>query len=258
MRAAGIREGVLLSTSKGVERLVLIGLLDRANEAQLRAWPSVRWLARFANASERAVQTALKKLLAKGEIELVEPGGGRRKTNTYRISIFDRRAPNDDQNPADSSLVVARQNPAERTLNPADSSRNPAETAPERIERIERVEPDDRIDENSSAQNAPQINIDHLNEQMLKYLDSKWEPWMSKVLDLKVNETEACVILDGEYAAIRVAQDFEEPILSVLRERLPKLENVSFETEPDDNAKHTDTSKETGPGSGRSPPPQKF
>ena len=63
--------------------LLMLALADYANDDG-ECWPSIEGLARKARLSERGVQTALRRLESAGWIE-IEPGGGRKRCNLYRL-----------------------------------------------------------------------------------------------------------------------------------------------------------------------------
>lgn len=81
--------GRVWATSKqeGGTLLVLLAMADFANDEGV-CWPSVGALAKKARLKERAVQYALKKLRAEGEVDLVKQGGyedGKPRSNLYRV-----------------------------------------------------------------------------------------------------------------------------------------------------------------------------
>lgn len=71
------------SESRNGARLVMLALADRADDDG-RAWPSIDDLSERTRLSPRAVQKGIAALVEMGELE-VEPGGGRRVRNRYRI-----------------------------------------------------------------------------------------------------------------------------------------------------------------------------
>jgi hypothetical protein len=220
MQARSIREGLLLSKSKGVERLVLAGLLDRADQKSFLAWPSVNWLMGYSNASERAVQMGLSKLMAKGEVELIELGGGRRKSNTYLMSVFNQPSEVSETNPAGNAGLHASTNPADFSRNPAVSSPNPAEFAPKRKERKERGL-DPLLDGGSTA-----IGADTIDELMIGLVGIAWKSWASNIAAISYEDGIACVVVEGEYAAKYISQKFGDALLIAFKRTNVELEVV--------------------------------
>jgi hypothetical protein len=68
---------------KGLHRLVKIVLAEHAN-GEFWSWPAVKTIAKEASIGLRSVGYIIQKLQKTGHIE-IEEGGGRRKTNRYRI-----------------------------------------------------------------------------------------------------------------------------------------------------------------------------
>jgi hypothetical protein len=83
------------SRASGSDKLVLLGIANHDGDGG--AWPSVTTLAKYANISERSVQTCIQKLINMGEIVChVNKGGnaetrGDRRPNRYEILV---RCPN--------------------------------------------------------------------------------------------------------------------------------------------------------------------
>lgn len=73
------------SKAKGTTKLVLVGIANHDGDGG--AWPSVATLAKYANASERTVQYAIKQLETLGEIRRHFQDGG-------RASMWDHLRPN--------------------------------------------------------------------------------------------------------------------------------------------------------------------
>jgi len=72
------------SSSRGSDRLVLLAIADCASEDGSNAYPSMAELVRKTGLSERAVQYAIKALVALGEL-FVAANGGPRGCNRYRV-----------------------------------------------------------------------------------------------------------------------------------------------------------------------------
>ena len=83
------------SQASGSDKLVLLGIANHDGDGG--AWPSITTLAKYANISERSVQTCIQKLINMGEIVChVNKGGnaetrGDRRPNRYEILV---RCPN--------------------------------------------------------------------------------------------------------------------------------------------------------------------
>jgi hypothetical protein len=79
------------SRASGSDKLVLLGIAN--HEGDGGAWPSITTLAKYANISERSVQTCIQKLISLGEISCrVNKGGnaetrGDRRPNRYEILV---------------------------------------------------------------------------------------------------------------------------------------------------------------------------
>ena len=79
------------SRASGSDKLVLLGIAN--HEGDGGAWPSITTLAKYANISERSVQTCIRKLINIGEIVChVNKGGnadtrGDRRPNRYEILV---------------------------------------------------------------------------------------------------------------------------------------------------------------------------
>ncbi len=111
------------SRARGAARLVALALADRADDAG-RCWPSVADIQRRAGLStERAARRALAELAKLGELA-IERGGGRWRTNKYRLTI---PAPPDP--PAPQTRTSAQGFPPER--NPDNGAPIPLRAAPE-------------------------------------------------------------------------------------------------------------------------------
>jgi hypothetical protein len=79
------------SRASGSDKLVLLGIANHDGDGG--AWPSITTLAKYANISERSVQTCIQKLINMGEITChVNKGGnadtrGDRRPNRYEILV---------------------------------------------------------------------------------------------------------------------------------------------------------------------------
>ncbi|WP_294947730.1 helix-turn-helix domain-containing protein [uncultured Microbacterium sp.] len=79
------------SNATGTAKLVLLGIAN--HEGDGGAWPSMKTLARYANADVRTVQRAIAQLVEAGELRrLVQQGGDHRtpdaeRTNLYRVQV---------------------------------------------------------------------------------------------------------------------------------------------------------------------------
>lgn len=79
------------SSAVGTAKLVLLGIAN--HEGDGGAWPSMKTLAKYANADVRTVQRAIGQLVEAGELKrLVQQGGDHRtpnaeRTNLYRVQV---------------------------------------------------------------------------------------------------------------------------------------------------------------------------
>lgn len=88
--------------TSGNERAVLQVLCDYANDDGV-CWPSIPTVAWKVGCTEQTVRNIFAVLYDKGALVKIEDGGGRAKTNTYRVNLdaIDRKPPRDGnpQNP---------------------------------------------------------------------------------------------------------------------------------------------------------------
>lgn len=125
------------SRSKPTARLVLLAIADHANGDGVDAFPSMAQLMSKTGLSERAVQKAIGELVDLGELH-VSAGGGRGKTNRYRVLMVEREnpapeTPYEDGNPAPETpydINPAPDTPYERSETPHETTPNPARRAP--------------------------------------------------------------------------------------------------------------------------------
>jgi hypothetical protein len=125
------------SESRNGARLVLLALADRADDKGL-SWPSIDDLVERTKLSPRAVQKAIANLVEIGELE-VENGGGRHRSNRYRITPKPRTSDGvTDEEPSTSDGVSTEETPhsAPETPHfeaetPHFATRNPVQSAPE-------------------------------------------------------------------------------------------------------------------------------
>jgi hypothetical protein len=125
------------SESRNGARLVMLALADRADDNGC-AWPSIDDLAERTKLSPRAVQKGITSLVELGELE-VENGGGRHRSNRYRI--IPKPCTSDGvtaQEPRTSDGVSTTETPnfAPETPNfeaetPNFAPRNPVQSSPE-------------------------------------------------------------------------------------------------------------------------------
>lgn len=125
------------SESRNGARLVMLALADRADDNGC-AWPSIDDLVERTKLSPRAVQKAVTALVESGELE-VENGGGRHRSNRYRIIPKPRT--NDgvtDEEPRTSDGVSAEETPHFEpetphfeAETPHSATQNPVQSAPE-------------------------------------------------------------------------------------------------------------------------------
>lgn len=125
------------SESRNGARLVMLALADRADDNGC-AWPSIDDLAERTKLSPRAVQKAIAALVDSGELA-VENGGGRHRSNRYRIIPKPRTMDGvTDSKPRTSDGVLPEETPnsAPETPNfeaetPNFETENPVQSSPE-------------------------------------------------------------------------------------------------------------------------------
>lgn len=139
------------SRSRGAQRLVLLAIADHANDDGLDAFPSLARLARKTGMTERGVHKAIQALCLLGELQ-VTAGGGRGRSNRYRVVMLDYETLNDvpssDGNPErDSRNEILGTTFHERdsmntaTENPEPRSTEPSFNRPKKISSSKRSSP---------------------------------------------------------------------------------------------------------------------
>jgi hypothetical protein len=126
-----------LSESRNGSRLVMLALADRADDNGC-AWPSIDDLAERTKLTPRAVQKAIAALVDSGELE-VENGGGRHRSNRYRIvpkprtldGVTDEKPRTLDGDSVPETPNSAQQTPNFETETPNFGPRNPVQSSPE-------------------------------------------------------------------------------------------------------------------------------
>lgn len=128
------------SESRNGARLVMLALADRADDNGF-AWPSVDDLAERTKLSPRAVQKAILCLVEIGELE-VENGGGRHRSNRYRIlpkprtldGVTDEKPRTYDGVSDSETPNSAPETPNFETETPNNTPGNPVQSSPEPLE----------------------------------------------------------------------------------------------------------------------------
>jgi hypothetical protein len=67
------------------EKMVLLAMADYASDTGDSIFPSIKTMSRKTSLSERSVQNTIKSLIEKNYLILIKKGGGRNKTNLYKI-----------------------------------------------------------------------------------------------------------------------------------------------------------------------------
>lgn len=75
------------STSKGTARLVLLAIADKANGADCSAYAGTTMLVRRSNAARSSVVVAVDKLIASGELAIVDGKKGPKGETVYRLPL---------------------------------------------------------------------------------------------------------------------------------------------------------------------------
>jgi hypothetical protein len=125
------------SKAKDADFTLLLVMARWADDAGI-CWPSVPSLAQCCHVSERAVQATIKRLMAMGELELLERGGGT-STNKFRIccvtGAVKQPAPVKPTAPVKSSVItgeVQRQRPVKWTSPKEPKEKNQEEPSSSR------------------------------------------------------------------------------------------------------------------------------
>ena len=114
------------SKQTGYAFILMLAIADIADDEGV-AWPGIKRLAKKARVTERSVYRLISQLIADGELE-VTPGGGRRKTNLYKVLCLseNKGQQNPDRKTGLKTLTPESKNPdsgVTKTLTP--ESQNP-------------------------------------------------------------------------------------------------------------------------------------
>jgi hypothetical protein len=119
-----------------VDRAVLLVLVEHMNEHG-RAWPSMARIAAHAGITERSARRRVRALEADGWLA-VEGGGGRHRTNVYRVNRYRLSTGTDDPgNPDETRTEKPGLNPDVDDRNPDVDDRNPDGASAELLELLE-------------------------------------------------------------------------------------------------------------------------
>lgn len=159
------------SKSRNGARLVMLAIADRADDNGL-AWPSIDDIAQRTQLSPRAVQKGIANLVEIGEID-VESGGGRHRSNRYRITpkpgtsdgVTDDKPRTSDGVSTEETPNFAPETPNSATETPNNTPGNPVQSSPEPP-----LEPPTEPSENPSARRREPSPADAL-------LDKWWEQY---------------------------------------------------------------------------------
>jgi hypothetical protein len=154
------------SLARGSQHHVLLAIADCASDDGSNAYPSLAELMRKTRLSERAVQYAIKGLVALGEL-FVSPNGGPKGCNRYRVVMVETPQ---IQHPADFAPPA---NPAPRkSSTPQDVRRDDADLAPGTV-----LEPSRKI--SSSKRSTSEVERGDV-EQICRHLADRIEANGSK------------------------------------------------------------------------------
>lgn len=162
------------SQARGSAHHVLLAIADCASDDGSNAYPSMSELVRKTRLSERAVQAAVKRLVALGEL-FVSANGGPRGCNLYRVLMVTPQI----QHPAESAGGAQNLHPAEsaprRIRTPQKSTGDPAGSAHGTV-----LEPSKKI--SSSKRSSSDVAIPDRPdvEQVCRYLADRIEANGSK------------------------------------------------------------------------------
>ncbi|MGW1102762.1 helix-turn-helix domain-containing protein [Streptomyces sp. NPDC002540] len=156
------------SESRNGARLVMLALADRADDNGF-CWPSIDDLAERTRLSPRAVQKGIATLVKNGELN-VENGGGRHRSNRYRIipkpctsdGVTDQEPRTSDGVSPEETPNFEAETPNSATETPHFAPRNPVQSSPEPP-----VEPSREPSENPPAR---ELEPQGVSEQMF----TKW------------------------------------------------------------------------------------
>ncbi|GGT43563.1 helix-turn-helix domain-containing protein [Streptomyces purpureus] len=159
------------SQSRNGARLVMLALADRADDNGC-AWPSIEDLADRTRLSPRAVQKGIASLVELGELD-VENGGGRHRSNRYRITpkprtsdgVVGQEPRTNDGVSGQETLNFEAETPNSATETPNSTPGNPVHSAPE---------PSENHQQNHQGTTPSRTAEDTLVTEML---DKWWEQY---------------------------------------------------------------------------------
>lgn len=108
------------SPARGSELLMLLALADYGDDAGRNAYPSVTSLARKCRLGERAAQKVVGRLTEKGWLVVEQEGGGRGRSNRYRLVLETPSAGpgNSKETPSANTPFPGAETPSVRSENP--------------------------------------------------------------------------------------------------------------------------------------------
>jgi hypothetical protein len=112
--------------SDKAEMLILLALADFCNDAG-ECWPAVKSIAKKARMTERGAQKIICRLVDAGWVE-IEPGGGRRNCNLYRVKNPEPRSPRTPFTPntVTETPNTVPKNPEPRSPEPSYNHQEPS------------------------------------------------------------------------------------------------------------------------------------
>lgn len=168
------------SESRNGARLVMLALADRADDNGF-CWPSIDDLAERTNLSRRAVQKGIAALVEGGELK-VENGGGRHRSNRYRITP--KQCTSDgvtDQEPrtSDAVSVLETVHSAPETVNFATETvhsapENPVQSAPEPSVEPSREPSENQLQRGAVDEDLPAVRNDEAD---------RYPEWLTELMD---------------------------------------------------------------------------
>ena len=94
------------SKQTGYAFILMLAIADIADDEGV-AWPGIKRLAKKARVTERSVYRLISQLIADGELE-VTPGGGRRKTNLYKVLCLSENKGQQNPDSGVTRLITTR------------------------------------------------------------------------------------------------------------------------------------------------------
>lgn len=168
------------SESRNGARLVMLALADRADDNGF-CWPSIDDLAERTRLSPRSVQKGIATLVKDGELD-VENGGGRHRSNRYRIipkpctsdGVTDQEPRTSDGVSPEETPNFEAETPNSATETPHFAPRNPVQSAPEPSVEPSREPSGNQLQQGAVSERLPAVRNDEAGS---------YPEWLTELMD---------------------------------------------------------------------------